>query len=237
MNTRNLLQWTFSVTLIAMLLSGNSRIDAQPQSGDWTAQTDFGEFVFTVNPTGTHINKLVITFVSFSCGGVTQSGTIITSTSPGWPISNNQFTIETSINPTGSISMTITGTFSVTGDQASGTWSLNVSGTICSGSWGPIPVSVKDVGDGIPERFLITQNYPNPFNPSTSIQYTVSSRQFVSLKIYDVLGNEIATLVNEEKPAGSYEVEFNSEGISSGIYLYKITAGDFTQTKKMILLK
>ncbi len=172
MNTRKLLQWAFSVMLIAMLLSGNSRIDAQPQSGDWTCQTDFGELVFTVNPNGTHITKLIITFSSFTCGGVTQSGTITISTSPGWPISNNQFNIEVDINYP-NISMTITGTFSGTGDQASGTWSVNAYGTICSGSWDAIIVSVEDLGDGIPERFLISQNYPNPFNPYTTIKYQI----------------------------------------------------------------
>jgi len=89
----------------------------------------------------------------------------------------------------------------------------------------------------IPENFYLSQNYPNPFNPSTRIQYTVSSRLFVSLKVYDVLGSEIAILVNEEKPAGSYEVEFDGSNLSSGIYIYRLTSGNFTASKKLILLK
>jgi hypothetical protein len=88
-----------------------------------------------------------------------------------------------------------------------------------------------------PNTFHSHQNYPNPFNPSTSIQYAISSRQFVSLKVYDVLGNEIATLVNEEKQAGSYEVEFDGAGLPSGIYFYRLQAGSFIETKKMILIK
>jgi len=93
-----------------------------------------------------------------------------------------------------------------------------------------------------PSEFALEQNYPNPFNPSTSIQYTIGSKQFVQLKVYDVLGNEIATLVNEEKPAGSYVVEFNvaqdsRPAIASGIYFYKLQAGRFVETKKMILIK
>jgi len=92
-----------------------------------------------------------------------------------------------------------------------------------------------------PLTFALEQNYPNPFNPSTSIQYAISSKQFVTLKVYDVLGNEVATLVNEEKAAGSYEVEFQSavggRQLASGIYFYKLQASDFTQIKKMILLK
>jgi photosystem II stability/assembly factor-like uncharacterized protein len=85
--------------------------------------------------------------------------------------------------------------------------------------------------------FQLAQNYPNPFNPVTSIQYSVSSRQFVTLKVYDALGNEIMTLVNEEKPVGNYEVEFNGTGFSSGVYFYKLSAGSFVETKKMIHMK
>ena len=90
-------------------------------------------------------------------------------------------------------------------------------------------------------NYLLSQNYPNPFNPSTTIRYEIPERSFVTIKIYDVLGNEIATLVNEEKSAGSYEVIFNTEASiknpASGIYFYQLSAGNYTETKKMILLK
>jgi hypothetical protein len=95
-----------------------------------------------------------------------------------------------------------------------------------------------------PNDFILYQNYPNPFNPTTSIKYAVSSlpdgkasTQLVQLKVYDVLGNEVATLVNEEKSAGMYEVEFNATKFASGVYYYKLQAGDFVQMKKMILMK
>ena len=90
-----------------------------------------------------------------------------------------------------------------------------------------------------PKTFLLQQNYPNPFNPSTSIQYAISSRQFVTLKVYDLLGKEVATLVNEEKPAGSYNVEFRMQNLelSSGIYFYRLQAGNYVETKKMLLIK
>jgi photosystem II stability/assembly factor-like uncharacterized protein len=88
-----------------------------------------------------------------------------------------------------------------------------------------------------PTEFKLEQNYPNPFNPSTSIQYTIGSRQYVQLKVYDILGNEIATLVNEEKSSGMYNVQFTMNNLSSGIYFYQLTAGEFVQTKKMIYLK
>jgi hypothetical protein len=92
-------------------------------------------------------------------------------------------------------------------------------------------------------KYSLFHNYPNPFNPSTHIQYSISSRQFVTLKVFDVLGKEIAILVNEEKPAGSYEIEFNSvetlhaTSLPSGVYFYQLSAGDYIETKKMILLK
>ena len=88
-----------------------------------------------------------------------------------------------------------------------------------------------------PTEFKLEQNYPNPFNPSTSIQYAIGSTQLVQLKVYDVLGNEIATLVNEEKAAGIYNVQFTMNNLSTGIYFYKLTAGEYVSTKKMILIK
>ncbi|MDZ7624589.1 MAG: lectin like domain-containing protein [Ignavibacteriaceae bacterium] len=93
------------------------------------------------------------------------------------------------------------------------------------------------VGNLSPNGFVLEQNYPNPFNPSTTIKYAVANKQFVSIKVFDVIGNEIATLVNEEKPAGTYEVEFNANQLSAGVYYYSIVTEGFVQTKKMILLK
>jgi len=88
-----------------------------------------------------------------------------------------------------------------------------------------------------PSAFSLSQNYPNPFNPGTIINYQLPINNFVSLKIYDVLGNEVAILVNEEKPAGKYQIEFDGSSLPSGIYFYKLTSGSFVETKKMILLK
>jgi len=89
----------------------------------------------------------------------------------------------------------------------------------------------------IPGSYYLKPNYPNPFNPSTTISYSIPEISFVTLKVYDVLGNEIATLLNEEKTAGSYEVEFIATDLPSGIYFYTLTTGSFTLTKKMILLR
>ena len=96
--------------------------------------------------------------------------------------------------------------------------------------------TVNETND-IVRNFQLQQNYPNPFNPTTTIKYQIPELSFVTIKVYDVLGNKIATLVNEEKPTGSYEVEFDAIGLPSGIYFYRLQAYDFTQTKKMLLLK
>jgi hypothetical protein len=85
--------------------------------------------------------------------------------------------------------------------------------------------------------FSLNQNFPNPFNPSTTISYQLSDEGFVSIKVYDVLGDEITTLVNEVKQSGIHEINFDASEISSGIYLYRMTVNNFTQTRKMILLR
>jgi len=100
-----------------------------------------------------------------------------------------------------------------------------------------LPVGVEKGNEIIPLEFSLKQNYPNPFNPVTNLQYTVGSRQFVTLKVYDVLGNEIAELVNEEKPAGSYEIEWNAIDLPSGVYFYRLKASTNIKTKKMALIK
>lgn len=93
-----------------------------------------------------------------------------------------------------------------------------------------------------PVEYGLSQNYPNPFNPSTKIQYTIPSvgtslMKFIQLKVFDVLGNEVSTLIEGYKSPGNYEVSFNAEGLASGIYIYRLIANSFVETKKMILLR
>lgn len=88
-----------------------------------------------------------------------------------------------------------------------------------------------------PDKFLLNQNYPNPFNPNTSIEFQLPKESFVTLKVYNILGVEIATLVNEQKPAGVNKIKFDASGLTSGLYIYKISTGNFEQTRKMMLLK
>ncbi|MBL1154704.1 MAG: T9SS type A sorting domain-containing protein [Ignavibacteriota bacterium] len=103
-----------------------------------------------------------------------------------------------------------------------------------SGEGSPSAVEYEEI---LPKEFSLSQNYPNPFNPNTSIQYVIGSRQFVTLKVYDVLGNEVARLVNEDRSAGSYKINFDASNLSSGIYFYQLKTGKFIETKKMIYLR
>ena len=114
-------------------------------------------------------------------------------------------------------------------------WAVGYGGTICKMT-GSGATSVDNQNE-MSMVFELKQNYPNPFNPVTIIQYTIGSKQTVKVKVYDIIGNEIVTLVNNEQSEGKYEVKFDGSLLSSGIYFYKLQAGDFTQLRKMILLK
>jgi len=98
-------------------------------------------------------------------------------------------------------------------------------------------INVDESENTLIENFKLFQNYPNPFNPTTTIKFQIPKFSFVTLKIYDMLGNEITTLIQEEKNVGKYEVSFDAYQLASGIYFYKLQAGSFIETKKMLLLK
>jgi len=98
------------------------------------------------------------------------------------------------------------------------------------------PSSVEQIS-GLPMDFNLSQNYPNPFNPTTNIEYSIPEASFVQLKVYDVLGNEVATLVNEEQSAGIYRADFSGTDLASGLYIAKLQAGNYSKTIKMSLLK
>jgi hypothetical protein len=91
--------------------------------------------------------------------------------------------------------------------------------------------------NNVPAEYSISQNYPNPFNPSTTIVYALPKEDMVTLRIYNILGQVVKTLVNQNQAAGTYKVDFNAKDLSSGIYFYNIQAGNFNQVKKMMLIK
>jgi len=99
------------------------------------------------------------------------------------------------------------------------------------------PTGVISNRSELPLDPSLQQSYPNPFNPTTTIQFSIPEATHVTLRVFDVLGQEIVTLVNEKREAGRYDVEYNASGLSSGAYFYRLQAGDFVQTKRLILLK
>jgi hypothetical protein len=124
--------------------------------------------------------------------------------------------------------ISVSGTDLLVGTNDGGIWRRPLSEMI---------TGVEDKTNVLPKNFSLSQNYPNPFNPTTTIHYSVPKTSFVTIKVYDMLGKEIATLVNQEKSAGNYTVQFNGSNLSSGIYFYRMRSGNFVETKKLLLLK
>jgi hypothetical protein len=125
--------------------------------------------------------------------------------------------------------------FSVTGDTAYAV-QFNGSGPSCE-MFVRKPASVEPINNVAPENYQLMQNYPNPFNPTTDIQFSLPKAGNTTLKVYDLLGQEVASLINENLAPGSYKVQFNASRLASGTYIYRITSGSTTITKKMMLLK
>lgn len=138
------------------------------------------------------------------------------------------------------ILLIITIPFSVQAQYSGGNGRGDMSITLTN-----VPLPIEEVTNYSPTNFDLQQNYPNPFNPNTVIGYQLSVTSNVMLKVYDVLGNEIVTLVDEKKPAGTYEVTFDASGLPSGVYFYRLHAGNsttssgqsFVETRKMLLMK
>ena len=150
--------------------------------------------------------------------------------------------VNSSGNVVAVINSTSTNPFILTAPTA-GTYTVNAGFKSPSKKWGNTSavINVTGIDEELiglrPESFALYCNYPNPFNPTTKIRYAISQTAFTSLKVYSILGEEIATLINEEKTPGVYEVNFDAANLTSGTYLYKLQAGNFTETKKMIILK
>jgi hypothetical protein len=101
----------------------------------------------------------------------------------------------------------------------------------------PCITGIRHENSILPDKYCLTQNYPNPFNPMTSIKFAIPENSFVKISVFDVIGREICVLVNQEKTAGNYIVDFDASQLSSGIYYYRLEAKDFVEVKKMMLLK
>jgi hypothetical protein len=122
-------------------------------------------------------------------------------------------------------------------------WRVRASNNIGDGFWSaPFRFTTAQfvsvaAGQSVPAEFSLGQNHPNPFNPATTIGFSLPQAHRVTIKVFDILGQEVATLLDEEVPAGSFTVTWNATKAASGIYFYRIVAGDFVQTKRMVLMR
>ncbi|HEY3249916.1 MAG TPA: T9SS type A sorting domain-containing protein [Ignavibacteria bacterium] len=175
-------------------------------------------------------------------GGNNSVGTTSSDSTFIYTVSANSWSILPSVKPTQShnISNSVCARFfgdtvrifSCGGTEGSVTSSTSFHLIGC----GPL-VGVTNISGTIPDGYVLSQNYPNPFNPTTNIKFSLPKAGNVKLVVFDILGREVTTLVNEFKTAGNYLVDFNALNLASGVYFYKITANDFTETKKMLLIK
>ena len=177
---------------------------------------------------GTYLSSLYYSFSEDNGQTWSQNERLSTAFDPhvGWPQQNKMGDYFDMVSDNEGVSLAWAGTFN-------GEEDVYYSRIIQT----PVSVNNGQKDNQLPKSFMLSQNFPNPFNPSTTIRYQLPRGEFVSLKVFDVLGNKIESLVNEEKLAGSYEVNFVATGLPSGIYFYKMQAGSLVKTKKMILLK
>ncbi|OGU55869.1 MAG: hypothetical protein A2V66_18040 [Ignavibacteria bacterium RBG_13_36_8] len=171
--------------------------------------------------TNTEVNSLVVSNMNLFAGAYYEGVYLTTNNGTNWTAFNN------------GLSKIVTSLAVSTSNLFAGTSNAGVFRRPLS----EIITSIDDKQNNLPTSFSLQQNYPNPFNPITIINYSIPKTCFVTIKIYDVLGRGIETLVNENKTQGNYSLAFNASKLVSGIYLYRMDAGSFTETKKLLLLK
>jgi hypothetical protein len=171
-----------------------------------------------------------------NCGGPGHySGTVI----PTNPFGDRRFVMNSgannlTINPGDTQKLAIAQMIARGSDRKN---SVTVLKQLCTSVRNSYLIGIKPISNEIPTHFMVYQNYPNPFNPSTNIKYEISKNTLVKLSVYDILGKEIAVLVNEKQEPGTYKVEWDASNYPSGVYFYSITATGFTETRKMVLVK
>ena len=188
-------------------------------------QICFAQWVQTNGPYGGSVTDLGLSGNNIFAG---TGGGVFLSTDNGsnWNAVNN-----------GLLQLTVY-SLTISGDNIfAGTDGAGAGGGVWRRPLSEMITAVETNKDNLPTEFALEQNYPTPFNPSTKISWQLPIGIQATLKVYDVLGKEVATLVNEYKPAGTYELTWNAANLPSGVYFYRIKAGSFIQTRKMILLK
>jgi hypothetical protein len=178
---------------------------------------------------------------SFStAANYTFNGTAAQVTSTSMPDTVNDLTIDNAAGVTLSQATVINGVLHLKAGEFDNTipFTLGLTGSISiEGGTLKVPTSVETTPGGIPTSFTVAQNYPNPFNPSTTITYGLPSGSDVTVKVYDLVGREVATLFSGRQEAGVHSLTFDSRGLSSGVYMYRVSAGSSADVKRMMLLK
>ncbi len=231
LSTNNGKSWTLPSTdlsneIVFSLVTMGTELFAGTNNGVYLS-TNNGRNWSHVGPQYAYVTSLVVSGSNLFAGGTYTAysdGGVFLTTDNG----SNWTAVDSGLTNTDIDALAIGGTNLFAGTYGSGTWVRPLSEMI---------TGVKNKGQNNPTSFSLSQNYPNPFNPSTVISYQLPLRSYVTLKIYDILGREVATLVNEVKNAGSYSITFNASNLATGIYFYRLQAGSFVQVRKMILLK
>ena len=216
------------ISVNALALSGTNLFAGTAWNGVYLSTND-GTSWTSVNTglTDTSVNALVISpngaigtnlFAGTDGGGVF----LLTNNGASWTAVNSGLT-NMAVN-----ALAVTETYLFAGTSYGGVWRRPLSEMI---------TSVERVSTDLPTNFSLSQNYPNPFNPVTTIQFSLPSKSFASLKIFDVLGKEVTILISEKLPAGEYSRQWNGAGLPSGVYFYRLQAGSITETKKLVLLR
>jgi len=202
------------------------------------------------------INQTADYSITISGGPLNAAGTDIAASSGTLSPSSNDLTVQngelTHVSPKAPASGVVTFNFKYTAPSASGEQiiyangnSVNFNGQNAGDEWNFAPnktIKIVSSISGIENEtsvfdYTLKQNYPNPFNPTTTIEYSVPKESFITIKVFNLTGKEITTLVNGEKPAGNYSLIFKAISLPSGIYFYKMIAGNFVSIKKFILIK
>ena len=208
----------------------NTNVQSLAVSGTNLFVGTFGSGVFLSTNNGTSRTAAGLTSAYVRSLAVSGTNLFVGTSYNGVFLSTNNGNSWTNVNapPKWVLSLAVNETHLFAGFYKNSVWRRPLSEMI---------TSIQDLSNQIPTKFKLEQNYPNPFNPSTKIQYSVPQSSNVIIKVVDILGNEIETLVNEEKPIGTYELTWNAANLPSGVYFYQLKAGSFVETKKMILVK